>query len=979
VLDKNSFSMLKLTFSILCLFLSLNILGQGVGINIVKRGTACRPLDVWVKNTTTTPNVIKFIYEWGDGTSNTYGPSNAGDTVHHQYAMDQTGYKTIILTSIAKDGTSTANTSFMIYSEDEARIISNQITCNGSMQFTENSVLHGSPDSSRIVEWEFNDGTPNANDSIVNHTFPGNGNYNVTMRVNNGCGWSQTQTTVTVATMPDPGINYTKPPCRGGNIALSMSNPLAGVTYLYNWNLGDGTNSTQSNPIHLYPAVGSYNITLNTRVLNGDASCNRTANTTINILDAPYTAFNSNYTPGCDSVKVTFVNNTTGATSYLWDFGNGLNSTSFDTTIVYKSTGTFTVNLLTTNNTTGCSTSASKNIVVNTKPHADFNASNACQGDNVSFTDASTGSVNNWKWDFKDASFSNQKNPVHLFSSSGDFNVELVISNGICFDSVEKIITIRPKPQLTISGSVNLCSGGSMSINYTPIEDSFITVFEKGDTSKTNPAIHTYKNNSLNDSVFQIVTYGINSYGCSDTAISYARVHPSIKAGFSSDANNLPSCGPDTINFISTSTGPAGMELYWDFGDSSSGDQNIEKHIYYNNNHYFNYYEVKLFAYKDYGQELCVDSTKSQFITLNPKPNAAFKVDTIKLYPPSRFVFTAQPEASALYKWNINGTNYTTPSNIFPSPNGTFSSAGSYLVNYTVQNQFGCTDSSSTVIVLADPPPAILNLSINTLNGCPPLLVNFSDNSTGTDTVANKWDFGDGYSAIGTSVQHEFYREGNNKVTFRTRNASNGELLTKDTVVTVFRTPSATFKVVPKKPSVSDEAIYCSPTNPDTSSGAEYYTWYFGDGDTSILMKPSHRYIDEGSYMVTLSVRSNLGCVNLSKQTDTITAVTKGQIESPNAFMPRMNGSGGNQLQDNDYGNYVFSPISQGVLEYKLDIYDRWGERLFTSLNRNIGWDGYYHGKLCKQDVYVWKVTGKFANGKGFSKTGTVTLFHSKK
>ena len=72
--------------------------------------------------------------------------------------------------------------------------------------------------------------------------------------------------------------------------------------------------------------------------------------------------------------------------------------------------------------------------------------------------------------------------------------------------------------------------------------------------------------------------------------------------------------------------------------------------------------------------------------------------------------------------------------------------------------------------------------------------------------------------------------------------------------------------------------------------------------------------------------------------------------------------------------NKVFFPYNEGVAEYHLEIYNRWGELIFVSENIDKGWDGYYKGQLCKQDVYVYKATGKYYNGKTFVKAGDVTL-----
>jgi gliding motility-associated-like protein len=62
------------------------------------------------------------------------------------------------------------------------------------------------------------------------------------------------------------------------------------------------------------------------------------------------------------------------------------------------------------------------------------------------------------------------------------------------------------------------------------------------------------------------------------------------------------------------------------------------------------------------------------------------------------------------------------------------------------------------------------------------------------------------------------------------------------------------------------------------------------------------------------------------------------------------------------------------VVEYELLIYNRWGNLLFVSKEVQRGWDGYYNGKLCSMDVYVWRIRCKFTSGEIVIKTGDVTL-----
>jgi len=62
------------------------------------------------------------------------------------------------------------------------------------------------------------------------------------------------------------------------------------------------------------------------------------------------------------------------------------------------------------------------------------------------------------------------------------------------------------------------------------------------------------------------------------------------------------------------------------------------------------------------------------------------------------------------------------------------------------------------------------------------------------------------------------------------------------------------------------------------------------------------------------------------------------------------------------------------LVEFQLKVFNRKGLLLFESKDISIGWDGYYNEQLMKQDVYIWKIRGKFNNGKTFVESGDVTL-----
>jgi len=83
----------------------------------------------------------------------------------------------------------------------------------------------------------------------------------------------------------------------------------------------------------------------------------------------------------------------------------------------------------------------------------------------------------------------------------------------------------------------------------------------------------------------------------------------------------------------------------------------------------------------------------------------------------------------------------------------------------------------------------------------------------------------------------------------------------------------------------------------------------------------------------------------------------------PNIFSP--NGDGNNDVL------YV---RSLHIKELKFSVYNRWGEKVFESQNKNEGWDGNYKGQPCSPDVYVYHVAIVFEDGTEESRKGNVTL-----
>lgn len=143
------------------------------------------------------------------------------------------------------------------------------------------------------------------------------------------------------------------------------------------------------------------------------------------------------------------------------------------------------------------------------------------------------------------------------------------------------------------------------------------------------------------------------------------------------------------------------------------------------------------------------------------------------------------------------------------------------------------------------------------------------------------------------------------------------------------------------------------------STGAITYNWNFGDGNSSTITNPIHNYPVVGFYNAMLIATNQFGCKDTAIKVITIIS----DFQFPNVFTP--NGDGIND---------EFLPFTEGVTDYHLMIFDRWGELIFESRDVKTGWNGNFNGKPCQQDAYVWKAEVKFFDSRTFNKTGSITI-----
>ncbi|MBS1637550.1 MAG: PKD domain-containing protein, partial [Bacteroidetes bacterium] len=287
----------------------------------------------------------------------------------------------------------------------------------------------------------------------------------------------------------------------------------------------------------------------------------------------------------------------------------------------------------------------------------------------------------------------------------------------------------------------------------------------------------------------------------------------------------------------------------------------------------------------------------------------------------------------------------------------------------SVSNACGITVMDS-VKIMFNPPPTLAFFS-DTVNICAPGIIHFSDQSvTGNpaDPISSwNWNFGDGGVSALPDPAYIYNTSGTYTVTLTvTTDAGCTASSVNPIVIHAFPSPSAGFTMNTNYLDIPYDVLHCN----NTSSGASVYDWQFGDGATSTSFNVSHLYQSIGNYGVQLIATNQYGC----RDTAFADVTTHADVVFPNAFTPNPNGAPGGVYDIASLTNDIFFPYTSGVVDFKLQIYDRWGELIFESEDVKIGWDGYYKGKLCQLGVYVWKAYVKLNNGKEFNKSGDVTL-----
>lgn len=295
--------------------------------------------------------------------------------------------------------------------------------------------------------------------------------------------------------------------------------------------------------------------------------------------------------------------------------------------------------------------------------------------------------------------------------------------------------------------------------------------------------------------------------------------------------------------------------------------------------------------------------------------------------------------------------------------------------NLTVTISDACGNSQERLVGLRLDIAPTFQLPAVIAEGCAPLLVQFPDLQLGN--VVHTWSLGNGQVSNVTAPQ-VIYQQGTFNVSLTvTTPLGCTSTSSNQGVVQSYGHPVAAFTASPLTTTIDDPTIDFTNQSTGTIVG---YDWVFGDGGTSQVMNPSYAFNEIGLFEVELYVVDDHGCEASATQVVEITPVY--DVVIPTAFTPNPNGpggqggsGGGGNWVTGDLSNDVFYPFVRFVKDFRMRIFNRWGELIFESTDLNVGWDGYYRGVVSPQDVYVVQTWFRFVDGKTVEKLSDLTLF----
>ncbi len=311
------------------------------------------------------------------------------------------------------------------------------------------------------------------------------------------------------------------------------------------------------------------------------------------------------------------------------------------------------------------------------------------------------------------------------------------------------------------------------------------------------------------------------------------------------------------------------------------------------------------------------------------------------------------------YQWSHNLPNGAGPHSVNPGES----------TNYTVTVNDHCGNEVEKEVPVTIYPLPVVDLPSMMAEGCEDLSVMYTDSLNDSSTHSWVWTIDDDQIFNGQTLNYVFAEPGMHTVDLSVVSFQGCQAeTTAPSLVMVFPSPVADFSANPWETGIDDAEVHFT----DLSTGDIIsWNWNFADGSSAVIQNPTHTYGDTGTYYVQLIVENEYECI--SRIEKPVRIYPYYNVVIPNAFTPTSNNNG--YYDPNNPDNDIFYVFADYVEEFRMSIFNRWGELIFESTDFQRGWNGWYRDEPCPQDVYVYKVEFTFSDGVKETRVGNVTLF----
>lgn len=438
--------------------------------------------------------------------------------------------------------------------------------------------------------------------------------------------------------------------------------------------------------------------------------------------------------------------------------------------------------------------------------------------------------------------------------------------------------------------------------------------------------------------------------------MDFAGVGSSLQTSINSVIGANRGCVPLLVDLADTLQ--QGVKFYWDFGDGTRDTTNsfLNQHEFQN----VGVYTVMLIS----EDSSTCNIRDTAYATIRVGDNVAQLSFVSQKQPPCanltvRFTNTTTAVrgnfAPRSFVWDYGDGSPLDTTNFNPPRNHTYAAPGTYIVKLQLIDTSYC--NAPLIIEQRVSIFPLVDAAFETPNkGCAPYTPVFVNQSSGGTRFI--WDFGDGNTSEDFNPIHTYLNPGVYNVSLVAIDSATCNITdTARFTITVYDLPDAIINSWSPNPPRENTPVRFV----NGSLGATNYLWNFGDGTSSTERNPSHQYLATGTFTAELIAFNAAGCSDTAWVDVSVLIIPV--LDVPNAFTPGKFGE-----------NSSIAVRGFGIAKIDWRIYNRWGQVVFKTNDRNGKWDGKFKGKLQPMDVYTYTLDVEFSDGTKLKRAGDITL-----